>query len=356
MGARKPRPVPREHLTARKCGVKLWFLGRSGGAGAASRDSGAAPLGSLPSCPAPPARPAHAKRPGFRPPPAAAGPGQRGERGPLPPRWPPRSPRRRPRLRSSRTKAPAARPGPLPGPAPLRPPRPGGPARAGAHHLPGRRRGDGRARPPGERRRRRGPVLEPGGARRPGAYLVRKGGSRAGWAVPGPGPGPEEAAPSARSPPLRAPARRASRAPSQARRAAPRAVPRPEQPKLERRQAAPAERRDLQPLCGAARGRQRAGETSRARRVAGGGCSCRPDCCPAGVRGFPAVRNSCGAGAGLPPRNRPGLRRAATGPRTAGARRLHPLPLSCTLTFLKSHPAARSPLLVYIFFFASWLT
>lgn len=74
--------------------------------------------------------------------------------------------------------------------------------------------------------------------------------------------GPEGAGPRTRwsSPRFRAAARRASRAPSPIRRATLKAGPKPEQPKLERRQAAPAERRAVAVRCddrsGATEGRR----------------------------------------------------------------------------------------------------
>lgn len=170
-GARQPRPAlweqqegrgrRRGNLTAPKPG----FGERWGGAGpsqAGGRGAGAAPGAQtrFPQRPLLPPGPRHRprpRRPGQREVSAAGfalqrlrpgrGSAARGERGPPSPPQPPRSPRHRPRSRSSRTKAPTASPGPLPGPAPLSPPRPGGLTGAGARHLPGRRGGDGRARP-----------------------------------------------------------------------------------------------------------------------------------------------------------------------------------------------------------------
>lgn len=115
---------------------------------------------------------------GFRPPPAAAGPGQRGPRGagpavavaasPLPP------PQAAVPKLPNKGLGCESRPPPRPRSAP---PARRGPA-APRGQVPATFRGAAAgtaapARPPGERRRRRGPGLEPGRARRPGAYLVR---------------------------------------------------------------------------------------------------------------------------------------------------------------------------------------
>lgn len=199
----------------------------------------------------------------------------RGERGRPPPRQPSRFLHSRPQPHSSRTKAPAANP------ASLCPPQPSGP-------LPGRRCRNGRARPGSGSRS----ALAWTPAERVGPEPTWSGRAEAEQAerlVPGDRAGrsrPQDSVSS--SPRLRAPARRASRAPSPIRRATLRAVPQPEQPKLERRQAAPAERRAVAVLGDDRSGATRAGEMNRARRVAGLGAASGPASSPRRlVRGAP---------------------------------------------------------------------